>query len=221
MPLSTNPTFVASQLNQNGSSNDDFKSARESLSPSVDEDASAGNLSPGSKRNPIRLVDYSDSDKDPLSFDSSEEDKSTNEIPLPPTRSEDGHVLRFKGLNAGFEYVQTFTRQNGFAVKKAQKKGPKDHPITQYINYVRGGPTHNTKVAPINRKRSSRSLIMEQPCRFRASLKRDRDSHDLWTLSIINGSHTHGPAERSSVFAIHRRNARKAEPAITQHINAH
>ncbi|KIX01142.1 uncharacterized protein Z518_10208 [Rhinocladiella mackenziei CBS 650.93] len=93
------------EVNSNASSGDEFFSARGSQASSKHSTPSAVDISPGTKDNPIRLVDYSDSD---LSFSSSDEDTTERilEIPAPPTRDDDGRLIKWDSLDAAFEALQ-------------------------------------------------------------------------------------------------------------------
>jgi len=122
----------------------------EQLSSSHNIDALDFSDSPtGSQRNPIKLVDYPDSDM------SSEADiiPLGKRIPPPPTCDSDGTRLLWRSEDLAFEALQLYAKENGFAVRKADKRVNKAGILSRYVNCVCGGLKHNTKVLTPQRKR--------------------------------------------------------------------
>lgn len=76
-----------------------------------------------------------------------------------------------------------------------------------------------TNVSDENRQRRSRTMITDIPCQFKASLKQQNETHQ-WVLEILESSHSHPAADVDLVFAVHRRNTRKAEPSIVHKMQA-
>ena len=87
------------KLDESASSNDDFKSCRENISPKRLSSPLAAEASPGTQENPTRLVEYSDSK---LLF-SLDEEPQGNVIPPPPTRSKHGKLLKWESLDLAFK----------------------------------------------------------------------------------------------------------------------
>ncbi|KIX02559.1 uncharacterized protein Z518_03471 [Rhinocladiella mackenziei CBS 650.93] len=215
MEAPQNPRFSTPEFYQFSSDDDDFKSARESLSSISDVSENWTGFSPGTAENPIDVESAP-----PVScpsFSDSFDDEI--EIPAPKTLDQNGEKLQWDSLDLAFEALQAFAKENGFAVKKHTRKLRDGRVVMQYINCVRGGQRNTTKVSTPNRKRRSKSLIAENPCQFRACLKEVNQTRQ-WVLELLEGSHNHVAADESKVFAVHRRNARKAQPRILQQIHA-
>jgi hypothetical protein len=210
-----NRRYSTPELNQNSSDEDDFKSARGSLSPASDVPDNWTGFSPGPVENSTS-IDHEIF----LSFTSSRELTGDEiEIPPPITHDLDGKRLEWNSLDSIFEALQEFAKKNGFAVKKHTRKLREGRVVMQYINCVRGGQRNITKVSTPNRKRQSKSIISDKPCPFRACLK-EQDKTYKWNLEILHETHNHAAADRSTVFAVHRRNARKAQPRLIQQVHA-
>jgi len=154
-------------LNQISSDEDDFKSARESLSPASDAPDNWTGFSPGPVEN-SSSIDYEIFPSIPSSNESTGD---VIEIPPPITHDLDGKKLEWGSLDLIFEALQEFAKKNGFAVKKHTRKLREGRVVMQYINCVRGGQRNITKVSTPNRKRQSKSIISDKPCPFRACVK--------------------------------------------------
>lgn len=215
IPTSTPSVPTTPPRNNHNVSHDAINMERELSSSSIHDALTVSKSPTGSQSNPIKLVDYSFSDTE----SESDIDTSSQRIPLPPTENSDGIPLLWRSEDRAFDALQAFAKDNGFAVKKADKRVNKSGLYTRYINCVRGGPKHTTKVATPQRKRQSKSIIALKPCKFRAAIK-EQDQTNRWILVILFGTHSHPRTNDTNSIAVHRRNTRKADPRITQHIDA-
>ena len=205
--------LTASQLDQLTSSDDDFHTTRESSASLTDISSSLSDSATGTAVNPI-MVDAEPRTSQAYSREDIDEEDT---IPAPKTRDPDGNLYEWDSLDDAFNALQAFAKENGFAVKKHTRKIKGTHIYTQYINCVRGGQRNMTKVSTPNRKRNSRSLISDEPYRFRVCLK-ERKETNRWILELLRDSHNHPAATRPSVFAVHRRDARRTQPSILHQI---
>ena len=167
------PHFSTPERDQNSSSEANFESARESLSPSPCASRKQVDVSPGTAANPIN-VEAEQSEELP-SFSSTDDDEEP--IPAPKICDINGKKYEWDSLKKAFKSLQSFTKENGFAVKKHTRKMKGTHVYIQYINCVYGGQRNTTKVLTLNRKRRSRSLIGDKPCPFRACLRENGETN--------------------------------------------
>src|SRR4051812_43270386 len=145
----TQTNFGRPQLDVYCSSDDDFRSVRETQTPASRISSHWEGFSPAKARTaqldePLPYFDSSTNDGDQEILD---------QIPPPRTLGNDGKPLLFNSLELCFEYLQEFAKNNGFAVKKGTTKKMSNHLYIQYVNCVRGGSKHTTKVSTPNRAR--------------------------------------------------------------------
>src|SRR5271154_2328142 len=128
------PRFSTPENNQISGDRADFESARESLSPTRDVPGTWSRLSPGSAVNQIN-DDDGPALRPPSFTDSSDED---DEIPPPRTRDLNGNKYEWDSLDAAFDALRSFAKENGFAVKKHTRKLQDGKVNMQYIKTVSG-----------------------------------------------------------------------------------
>jgi hypothetical protein len=214
------PLPTTTEQHNHAIANDDLILSDNGTDSVTSSKASVIDITPGARKNPVSLVDYSDSELSDA--DSDKITPTTRRIPPPPELNiydlRINHTSEQKATDALDEWAQ----QEGFAIKKSNRYTNKEGYATRVILCVRGGPIHYTKVADEKRTRRSSTIIAQEPCRFRVQLK-EEGPYRRWHRYVITGEHTHGPAESApgvKPFAQHRRRQREANPQITQHITA-
>ncbi len=217
LSATTHPETTAEHLNKTVAE-DNLTRSDDDIESMNSSEASVIDISPGTRKNPFNLVNYSDSD---LS-DADRDTPISSTIPSPPELNNNEFRIHHTTEQKAIDALDEFAQQEGFGIKKSNRYTNKEDYTTRVILCVRGGPKHYTKVADKQRVRRSSTIIAEEPCRFRVQLK-EEGPHKAWYRYVITGQHTHGPIDRVSgvkPLAQHRRRLRESNPQIAQHINA-
>jgi len=213
-------SFSPLEVDQYSSDFDDFYDAKESITPRSHTSIQFCEMTPSHKMNPIIVEPAPFEILGDLDLGRSIEQEEEDAIPAPQTANSRGEKYEWASLDSAYAALQEFAKENGFAVKKSTSKRQRDGRLLwQLIRCVHGGQKNTTKVTTPNRKRQSSSLIGDKPCDFRVYLKALVET-DTWILNLRQTKHNHSRQDRKSVYAVHRRNALRANPTIIQQINA-
>ena len=125
--------------------------------------ASVIDITSGARENAISLVDCSDSDPS----DEANKARSLTQprsIPPPPELNSNRFRIYHRTEQKAIKAMDEFAQAEGFRIKKSNLYKNKESYATRVLQCVRGGPTHYTKVAELQRKRRSNTIIAEEPC---------------------------------------------------------
>jgi hypothetical protein len=134
----------------------------------------------------------------------------------PSFKDANGSPQQFVSKFAVKDYLQQFAQGHGFAIKFGRSKTRKHEktPYKYWFNCVCGGQKHNTKVALLNRERTSRGRHCG--CKWSAVCVEKDES---WTVHILKAYHNH-PQSFGGTYPAQRRVAQRAIPGVRERILA-
>ena len=110
----------------------------------------------------------------------------------------------FNSLEAAFDFLRTFGRENGVAFVKSRTAHPR-------IIAGKSTPTRICVVCDRGPRRQSKSVQLRQTatrkidCQFQLRIMYDTNTNSRWFYAVTGGPHNHGPSLNPSAHLIHRR----------------
>jgi MULE transposase domain len=136
----------------------------------------------------------------------------------PPTHRLDGSKRQFESLESALQYCQIWAQEHGYAIAQRRvKNDAQNTPYRAFFYCDRGRRYTPTPKAPGAGKRKTSTRRIE--CLFALAIGRERKNlQGYFSIDISHPHHNHEASSKATVHPIHRRLARKDNPAILDQI---